>query len=231
MGEATAPRSAATLIGRRLGTRPGLVVGLAAEARVARRLGWPIAVGGGTYAGALLAAERLVRDGINALVSFGVAGGLDPTLRPGTVLVPHEVLTVGSRVPSDPALNRRLGGPSGGILLGAERIVASAAAKIALFATTNAAAVDLESGAVAIVASRHRIPFAVLRAICDPAERDLPPAALIPPNRHGAIVLTRILGSILTQPRQMPSLPALAVNAMAARRALRTAVTQIRAHA
>jgi adenosylhomocysteine nucleosidase len=210
---------------------PGLVVGLAAEARVARPLGWPTEIGGGTYAGALLAAERLVRGGVNALVSFGVAGGLDPTLRPGAILVPHEVLTEGSRVPSDPALNERLGIPSETILFGAERIVASAAAKFELFTTTNAAAVDLESGAVALVASRHGIPFAVLRAICDPADSDLPPAALVPPNRHGAIALTRILGSVLTQPRQLRSLPALAANAMAARRALHAAVARIRAQA
>ena len=172
-----------------------------------------------------------MRNGVTALVSFGVAGGLDPTLRPGTILVPREVLTEGSRVPSDPALNRRLGARSEIILFGAERIVASAADKSALFASTNAGAVDMESGAVALVASRHGIPFAVLRAICDPAEHDLPPAALVPPDRHGAIMLRRIFHSVLTQPRQLRFLPALAANAMAARRALHAAVTQIQAHA
>jgi adenosylhomocysteine nucleosidase len=204
---------------------------LAAEARVARPLGWTIAIGGGTYAGALLAAERLVRNGARALVSFGVAGGLDPALRPGTILVPHEVLTDGRRVPTDPALNRRLGRQSEIILYGADRIVASAVAKTALFIATRAGAVDIESGAVALVAARHGIPFAVLRAICDPAERDLPPAALIPPNRHGGIRLSRIIGSVLKQPAQLPFLPALAADAAAAHRALRAAVTQMRAYA
>lgn len=198
---------------------------------MARRLGWPIAIGGGTYAGALLAAERLVRNGVNALVSFGVAGGLDPAMRPGTILVPHEVLTDVERLPTDQRLGRRLGTPSPIILFGADSIVASAAAKTELFTATRAAAVDMESGAVARVAARHRIPFAVLRAICDPAEHDLPPAALVPPNRHGAIMLSRIFHSVLTQPRQLRSLPALAAHAMAARRALHAAVTRIRAHA
>ena len=73
-------------------SKPGIVVGLAAEARVARPLGWPIAIGGGTVAGAEAAAERLVREGVTALVSFGIAGGLDPALRPGTIVVPQEVL-------------------------------------------------------------------------------------------------------------------------------------------
>jgi adenosylhomocysteine nucleosidase len=204
---------------------------LAAEARVARRLGWPIAIGGGTYAGALLAAESLVRDGVNALVSFGVAGGLDPAMRPGTIVVPHEVLTEAERLPTDERLGRRLGTLSPIIMFGADCIVSSAAAKTELFAATRAAAVDMESGAVARVAAQHRIPFAVLRAICDPAEHDLPPAALVPPDRHGAIVLRHIFHSVLTQPRQLRFLPALAANAMAARRALHAAVTQIRAHA
>ncbi len=198
---------------------------------MARRLGWPIEIGGGTYAGAMLAAERLVRNGVNALVSFGVAGGLDPAMRPGTILVPREVLTDAERLPTDQTLGRRLGTPSPIILFGADSIVSSAAAKTELFTATRAVAVDMESGAIARVAARHGIPFAVLRAICDPAEHDLPPAALVLPDRHGAIMLRRIFHSILTQPRQLRSLPALAANAMAARRALHAAVTQIRAHA
>jgi len=212
-----------------LGSKLGIVVGLAAEARVARPLGWPVAIGGGTYAGALLAAERLVRSGVNALVSFGVAGGLDPALRPGTVLIPHEVLTDHQRVPTDPALNRRLGRSVESIMFGADRMVVTVAAKTALFTTTRAAAVDMESGAVALVASRHGIPFSVLRAICDPAERCLPPVALIPTNRHGGIRLARIFASVVSQPRQLPSLPALAADAAAAHRALRAAVSRLAA--
>jgi adenosylhomocysteine nucleosidase len=167
---------------------------------------------------------------VTALVSFGVAGGLDPALRPGTILVPHEVLTDSHSTRTDQALGRRLGTPSPIIMFGSDSIVGSVAAKSALFESTRAVAVDMESGAVARVAARHGIPFAVLRAICDPAERDLPPAALIPPNRHGTIRLGRVLGSVLRRPRQLPSLPALAADAMEAHRALRAAVTQLRLH-
>jgi adenosylhomocysteine nucleosidase len=212
-----------------LDSKPGIIVGLAAEARVARPLGWPIAIGGGTAAGAEAAAERLVRQGVTALISFGVAGGLDPALRPGTIVVPHEILMDdGERLQTCQVLGRRLGGTASPIIMfGADSIVGSAAEKTELFATTRAAAVDMESGAVARVAARHGIPFAVLRAICDPAERDLPPAALIPPDRNGAIQLGRIIGSFFAQPMQMPALPALAADAAAARRSLRTAVTRI----
>jgi len=211
-----------------LGSRPTLVVGLAAEARIARPLGWPVIVGGGGYAGAIAAAEQAVREGAQALVSFGLAGGLDPALRPGAVVVATEVLTDGTRLPTDPPLRTQLGQGNARVLLGTSEIVALAAVKQHLFATTGAAAVDLESGAVARVATEHGLPFAVLRAICDPAERDLPPAALIALDRHGAIGLARVLWSVLAHPAQLPGLLALAADAAAARRALRDAVTRIR---
>ncbi len=208
----------------------GFVVGLAAEARLLRSLGWPVAIGGGTAGGARLAAERLVSGGIAALISFGLAGGLDPVLRAGSLLIPREIMTDKQRLPADPGLSERLGGVSIALLLGARDVVAGAAAKAALFAATGAAAVDLESGAVARVATEHGLPFAALRAICDPAGHDLPPAALIALDRHGAIGLARVLGSVLAHPGQLPALLALAGDAAAARRALRIAVTRVRAN-
>src|SRR5208282_3321832 len=149
---ATATCGAANRSGWRLVSNPGFVVGLAAEARLARSPGWPIAIGGGTAGGARLAAERLVSDGVTALISFGLAGGLDPALRAGSLLVPGAIMMDGQRLPTDRTVSERLGGVSIPLLLGARDAVASAAAKAALFAATGAAAVDLESGAVACVA-------------------------------------------------------------------------------
>ena len=57
------------------------------EARLARRLGFRIATGGGTRDGAETAARLLVAEGALALVSFGLAGGLQPPLHSGKVLV------------------------------------------------------------------------------------------------------------------------------------------------
>jgi adenosylhomocysteine nucleosidase len=213
-----------------LDSDPGVVVGLAAEARLVRSLGWLVAIGGGTARGAGLAAERLVSGGVTAVISFGLAGGLDPALRAGSLLVPRAIMTDEQHLPTDPELSERLGCVSIPLLLGARDVVATAAAKARLFAATGAAAVDLESGAVARVATEHGLPFAALRAICDPAERDLPPAALIALDQHGAIGLARVLGSILAHPTQLPALLALAADAAAARRALRIAVTGIRAN-
>ena len=74
----------------------GIVTGLEAEAAVLRgaanvshpdRLPF-IACAGAERARA--AAQRLLTKGAEALISFGIAGGLDPALRPGRLIVRHE---------------------------------------------------------------------------------------------------------------------------------------------
>jgi adenosylhomocysteine nucleosidase len=207
----------------------GFVVGLRAEARLLRGLNVKVAIGGGMPAGAAEAAAQLAgQGGLRGLISFGLAGGLDPALQPGALLVPAEILENGVSHACDPALAAWLGGTTGGALLAGSEIAASASAKAALFAATGAAAVDLESGAVARVASSHRIAFAALRAVADPAGRDLPPAALIALNGAGRIGLLAILASVLRQPTQVPSLLALARDAATARRALLDRITKLK---
>ena len=107
----------------------GVVVGLAMEARPARPLGGVIATGGGTAEGAETAAEALAAGGVSALVSFGLAGGLDPRLKPGHLLIPRAVLAAGETWPTDRALARLLGGPTVELILGEGAVVTSAAAK------------------------------------------------------------------------------------------------------
>jgi adenosylhomocysteine nucleosidase len=193
-----------------------VVVGLAAEARIARRLG-NVAIAGGRPDAAAAAAERLVADGATALLSFGLAGGLDPNLAPGDVVVPVAVLDAGRRYFTDEDLCRALGGATVSVLLAGEAVVADALARRLLSARTGASAVDLESGAVARVAAGHRLPFAVLRAVCVPAQRSMPPAAL---GNAGAIRPLSVLGSIVTRPWQVPALLRLALDTARARHAL-----------
>jgi adenosylhomocysteine nucleosidase len=198
----------------------GIVVGLAAEARIARRLNANVAVGGSTWAGARKAACDLAQAGATALLSFGLAGGLDPVLRSGDLLIPEAVLSRGQRYPTDPALCQKLGGATPHTLLGADRIVAEATKKQALWRSTGCAAIDLESGAVAEIAATRGIPFAVLRAICDPASLTLPPLASAALTPHGALSFSLILKSLTHRPGQLSPLLTLAGDAIRARRAL-----------
>jgi adenosylhomocysteine nucleosidase len=207
--------------------RIGAVVGLATEARIARRTGWAVAVGGGTAAGAASAAIALAEQGCTGLISFGLAGGLDPALRRGTLIVPSAVIAGDASHATDPTLSRMLGGTTPHALFGADAIVASVAAKRVLRERTGAAAVDLESAAVARIADGRGIPFAVLRAICDPADRALPPAAQVALDAGGEVSIWRVLASIAMHPAQLPALLALAADAASAKRSLVARVRQI----
>ncbi len=203
----------------------GIAVGLAAEARIARGLAALVEAGGGDAAGAASAAERLVARGAVGLLSFGLAGGLAPGLSAGAVVLPLTVVDLaGHTWHTDPALARRFGAPNG-LMLAADTILASAAAKHAAWDATGALAADLESGAVARVAARHGLPFAVLRAICDPAERNLPAAALTALDAQGRISFPTLLRSLSRNPGQIPALIALGREAALARRSLLALVT------
>ncbi len=184
-----------------------------------------MAAGGGLPAGAAAAAERLVAGGATALVSFGLCGGLHPALRAGGLVVPAGVLAAAPNAPplhyaADRALTSALGQVTCEYLYSGTAIASTAAAKAALFGATAATAIDLESGAVAEVAARHGLPFAVLRAVCDPADFDLPPAALLALNPQGRIQPWLVAASILRRPAQLPALIELARAAAAARAAL-----------
>jgi adenosylhomocysteine nucleosidase len=200
--------------------RPGIVVGLSAEARIARRFGYPVLAGGGTPEGATKAADLLVEQGVNALVSFGFAGGLDPALRPGTIVIPTAIVSDGKSYVADPILANRFGGLTLHRILGGTSVAADAASKRRLHETTQAHAIDLESFGVARVARAHGLPFVAVRAISDAAERDLPPAALLALDQQGRIDLIRVLASLIRRPGQLPALLSLASDASRARRAL-----------
>jgi len=206
----------------------GAITGLSAEARLLTQLGWRIAAGGGTLAGAETAAHHLIANGATALISFGLAGGLNPALNPGDLIIPTEVTEAGHSISCDPMLTTLLGGADAHHLLAGTAIAATKAEKQHLFTTTACAAIDLESGAVARVAKAHHLPFAVLRAICDPATRTLPRAALIPLRPDGGINLPRILASLARYPGQLPGLIAVGRDAARARAALVRRVDEIR---
>lgn len=134
--------------------------------------------------------------------------------------MPSTVIERPGSWPTDRALNARFGGVTAGSLLAGTSIATTAAEKRHLLSATAAVAIDLESGAVARVAAAHRLPFAVVRAVCDPAERDLPPAALIALDRRGSIGLFRVIASVIAHPKQMPDLLDLARDVAKARAAL-----------
>jgi adenosylhomocysteine nucleosidase len=198
----------------------GFVTGLTAEARWLRNAGFMIKVGGGTPYGAELAAEALAKDGAQGLISFGLAGGLKPGLVAGSIVVPTAVLE-GNRVyPADYALLSFLGGSTGAPIYAGQKIAESAHDKALIYRRARPDAIDLESGAVARVAQARGLPFAVLRAVADPWDADLPPAAMIALKDDGGLDLLGVARSIARRPWQIKGLLALGRAAKLARGAL-----------
>jgi len=107
-----------------------------------------------------------------------------------------------------------------GPVLGAQIAVATKRDKRRAWRETGAIAVDLESVVVARAAAALGIPFVVLRAIADPAVRELPPAALVPLADDGTPALGPVLASVLRRPKQLPTLLAVAREARQALQAL-----------
>jgi hopanoid-associated phosphorylase len=167
------------------------------------------------------AAATAARHGCRGIISFGVAGGLAPGLRPGDCIVASAVLESQTSRATDTAWSNRLldviGRARHAPILGVDTPVAEPARKRELHQTTGAAAVDMESHVVAQVAAAHGLAFTALRVIVDPAGRTIPPAALVGMSPEGRANVKAILRSLVARPSQLGPLTRVALDALAAR--------------
>jgi hypothetical protein len=97
----------------------------------------------------------------------------------------------------------------------------TAAAKAELRRAAGAAAVDMESLTAGRFAAERRIPFAILRAVADLAERDLPPVVLKAVGPDGGVDVLALIGELVRSPGQFAGLRAAALDSRAAFRALK----------
>ena len=207
----------------------GVVAALAAEARAlgpaVRRTGNVnylrngnlVAVSGVGAAAAEASAAKLIEAGASALMSFGLAGGLDPALPAGRLVFPSEVISRDGASFST-AMDWRerlsaavegLGPVCAGTLLTSARAIDSVAEKAAVFRDTGAVAVDMESLAIAQVAAAHRLPFVAVRVIVDTAADELP-RAVVAASSSGQVRIWRLLGAIALAPAELGALVRLA---------------------
>ncbi|RVU21496.1 phosphorylase [Methylobacterium oryzihabitans] len=204
------------------------VTGLAREARLAAGPGVATIGAGGDPE--RLRAMLLSRGqpGCRAVVSFGIAGGLDPALKPGDVVVASGVVTAQGRVPAHAAsaaalIGRLSGAPMRVVaadLAGVDAAVLSPAAKAELHAATGAAAVDMESHVAAAFAQAHGVPFCAVRVVCDPAGRALPAAIAKALKPNGEPDLLAVLSAVARRDAKVGGLVRLARDSSAAFAAL-----------
>ncbi|MGH8511426.1 MAG: purine phosphorylase [Gammaproteobacteria bacterium] len=208
LGIVTALRPEARCIAKAPGSVPGLT-------RFGDTLLYVSGIG---QARARQAAETLVVQGARALLSWGTAGALASALRSGDVIVPDTIQVSAVSCPVDAAWRARLAARlaehltvhTGGMLHTTE-VIATPDEKRMLFERTGALAVDMESAAVAQVARRAKIPFAVLRAIVDPQTTVIPAAALAAIDDVGRPRIARLLAALAREPRDLVGLARLSV--------------------
>ncbi len=166
---------------------------------------------------------------IRGVISFGVAGGLDPTLKSGDLVVATEVMAGDTRWLAGLTLSDELLAsiPLGGRrviragLAGVEQVIAARAGKAALRSETGAAAVDMESHIAAAYAAEAGLPFAALRVISDPAGRALPALAMAAIKPNGDIDLRKVLRGLARNPFTLRALVSTGIDFNRALRSLR----------
>lgn len=183
--------------------------GLKAEARIAERSERVKAViGGGREDRLATLLKEGLTEGTRGLISFGIAGGLRPGLKPGTIVIGTSVLhSSGRNYPADVRWSDRLfealPNAESGPVAGSSTIIANRDEKNAIYLKSGAFAADMESHVVAQIAAERGLPFAVLRVIADPSTLSLPPAAVNGLNPDGSPNIPAVLKSLATQPGQL----------------------------
>ena len=216
----------------------GLIVPLPAEARALfgrrgwqRQNGWCCCRGrlpGGAEvlavrsgqggARARAAAAWLVERGATILAVMGVAGGLHPALRPGDLVLAGE--NRWESLPLRREANAWLQVQCGN-LADVGQPVLTPAGKAALFRESGALAVDLESAAVGRLAREAGLPFFALRAVCDPAGREVPAELWACLTEAGRVRPAVLIRAVLNRPRLIRDLLRLRRDFAAALGALR----------
>jgi len=137
---------------------------------------------GAGYAASHRAAERAVAAGAGALVSWGLAGGLQPRLGTGSVIIAtaatdsagarwqaHEgwVTAVLSALPAGLTVES-------GLLYCSDRMLVTPDAKAAAARRSGALGVDMETHAIAAVAAQRQVPWIGVRVVADSLLHGLP---------------------------------------------------------
>ena len=200
--------------------RLGILTGLASELRLILKTAAitppPIyACAGSDPVRARREAGRLIAEGAEALISFGLAGGLISRLRPGHIVLAEKTILPGGRaIEMDKEWAGRLlrlSSGSGlaieaGAIAGSDRIIPTPDEKHALAAQTGALIVDMQTHALAEAAEAARVPALAIRAVSDPADQAVSRIARVAVRPDGEVKTMKVLGMLCAAPWELPAL-------------------------
>jgi len=160
---------------------------------------------------AAAATQRLLQHDIDALISWGVAGAIDPELKVGDMLISETVFYRDKKFTSSLSwfnniikeLQSKFSNVRSGLIVSNTEICSSIENKQSLYKNTGAVAVDMESGAIAEIAYSKKIDFITIRAISDDANTIIPGVVLNNTDPLGRPDLFPFLFSCIKQPGQI----------------------------
>ncbi|MFV2058319.1 MAG: hypothetical protein ACC707_17775 [Thiohalomonadales bacterium] len=176
------------------------------------------------------AANLLMDQGSNALLSFGTAVGISPICKAGDIIIaktcldscnhswpahPHWHQTLYNLLSQHKSINVLTE-----TLCESERLLNNRLEKEKIFASTGAIAVDMESAAIARMAHTHHLPFLSLRAIVDSLDRHIPAVVTNAMDKQGNVNTGKLLLGLFRQPTALMPLIQLAGSFYLAKKAL-----------
>jgi adenosylhomocysteine nucleosidase len=185
----------------------GILCGLESEAKIARKMPVAIVACAAARPGkARQLARGLVEQGATRLISFGIAGSLDSSVRLGDVVIGSRIASASGQWTCDESWARGLAAKlpkamRGGIY-GSEKLVTTIQEKAELNNGTGCSIVDMESQCMAEVAAENGLPMAVLRAVCDDSTMPVPPFVMAAIREDGSIDVVRALMHLARHPLQ-----------------------------
>jgi len=168
--------------------------------------------------------------GVDAVISFGFAGGLAPDLESGDLVVTSSVVTGREEITcSAPDFVHVGAAVAARRLVSTATLIETPAEKARLRAATGADAVDMESAAAASVCARAKVPFLAIRAVLDTADCCVPLTSTELIDANGRVLGTRVALAVLRRPSLLGTLTRLGVAQRRAGAALESAARSLRA--
>jgi hypothetical protein len=151
---------------------------------------------------------------VDRLIITGFAGSLDGARAVGQIIEPRAIVRA--------ADGRSIECPTGrgGRLLTCDEAVTTVEARQSIAQEFNAHAVDMESFAAAEICTLRRIDWHCVRAISDPADRDLPPGVMNLIDADGRSRPSAMAGWLIRHPLRLPDLVQMGRASKSAARAL-----------
>lgn len=143
---------------------------------------------------------------LEAVVSTGVCGALDPELQHSQIVVAEEVLDAVTQERIACEMPLEIGEAAAqGLLVSQNRVAVNAADRTKL-RESGAIALDMESSGVAERSRKASLPFYCIKAVSDTAGELMPMDFNAMRNRDGRIVRGKIVAYSLTHPQIVPGL-------------------------